>query len=123
MIRRPPRSTLFPYTTLFRSDHVQLQLVELTGAEQRLGGSGTQHQHVGVAGSGAGLRGAVPDVGDETDAARRSLLRNGVGQHEDRDAAVVVAVPVVGVLVGAASGDDRAGRLRLRGDLTVGSRV
>src|SRR3712207_7945478 len=31
MIRRPPRSTLFPYTTLFRSDvHVtQLQLDEL----------------------------------------------------------------------------------------------
>src|SRR2546429_6594666 len=24
MIRRPPRSTLFPYTTLFRSDYVQL---------------------------------------------------------------------------------------------------
>src|SRR3712207_9148795 len=24
MIRRPPRSTLFPYTTLFRSDHVHL---------------------------------------------------------------------------------------------------
>src|SRR5256886_6545229 len=23
MIRRPPRSTLFPYTTLFRSDYVQ----------------------------------------------------------------------------------------------------
>src|SRR5258707_12708280 len=23
MIRRPPRSTLFPYTTLFRSDHRQ----------------------------------------------------------------------------------------------------
>src|SRR5260221_5483902 len=23
MIRRPPRSTLFPYTTLFRSDHVE----------------------------------------------------------------------------------------------------
>src|SRR5256885_9918998 len=27
MIRRPPRSTLFPYTTLFRSDEVALQLV------------------------------------------------------------------------------------------------
>src|SRR3712207_7255914 len=25
MIRRPPRSTLFPYTTLFRSDQVRLQ--------------------------------------------------------------------------------------------------
>src|SRR5260370_36199379 len=26
MIRRPPRSTLFPYTTLFRSDHSALLL-------------------------------------------------------------------------------------------------
>src|SRR5690554_7684455 len=25
MIRRPPRSTLFPYTTLFRSHHMMLQ--------------------------------------------------------------------------------------------------
>src|SRR5258705_10073966 len=24
MIRRPPRSTLFPYTTLFRSDHADI---------------------------------------------------------------------------------------------------
>src|SRR2546425_8817874 len=29
MIRRPPRSTLFPYTTLFRS------LIEITEADQR----------------------------------------------------------------------------------------
>src|SRR3712207_7779394 len=27
MIRRPPRSTLFPYTTLFRSRHLDLQAV------------------------------------------------------------------------------------------------
>src|SRR3712207_7846061 len=26
MIRRPPRSTLFPYTTLFRSHHLDLDL-------------------------------------------------------------------------------------------------
>src|SRR3712207_7841193 len=26
MIRRPPRSTLFPYTTLFRSDHAEAGL-------------------------------------------------------------------------------------------------
>src|SRR3712207_8287416 len=26
MIRRPPRSTLFPYTTLFRSDHIKAQV-------------------------------------------------------------------------------------------------
>src|SRR3712207_8933711 len=28
MIRRPPRSTLFPYTTLFRSDHTMLESLE-----------------------------------------------------------------------------------------------
>src|SRR5437667_11441095 len=27
MIRRPPRSTLFPYTTLFRSGHLHVDLV------------------------------------------------------------------------------------------------
>src|SRR5258707_7824138 len=27
MIRRPPRSTLFPYTTLFRSDHLLAAVV------------------------------------------------------------------------------------------------
>src|SRR2546426_4298259 len=27
MIRRPPRSTLFPYTTLFRSDHARRRVV------------------------------------------------------------------------------------------------
>src|SRR5258708_17789606 len=31
MIRRPPRSTLFPYTTLFRSDAELLQLRLLKG--------------------------------------------------------------------------------------------
>src|SRR2546430_11280973 len=30
MIRRPPRSTLFPYTTLFRSGSVQRQLARAT---------------------------------------------------------------------------------------------
>src|SRR5438034_7382580 len=31
MIRRPPRSTLFPYTTLFRSLHVQIYPVRVQG--------------------------------------------------------------------------------------------
>src|SRR5256885_12136776 len=29
MIRRPPRSTLFPYTTLFRSSHARKQVAAL----------------------------------------------------------------------------------------------
>src|SRR3712207_7866486 len=34
MIRRPPRSTLFPYTTLFRSPH-QLDAVSQPGADDQ----------------------------------------------------------------------------------------
>src|SRR3712207_8522808 len=39
MIRRPPRSTLFPYTTLFRSPCPRLRLLrrEDAGAEQVIG--------------------------------------------------------------------------------------
>src|SRR5256885_4104162 len=38
MIRRPPRSTLFPYTTLFRSETIQSQLSDrLEAVQQRLG--------------------------------------------------------------------------------------
>src|SRR3712207_7192118 len=36
MIRRPPRSTLFPYTTLFRSDRLLHGVVGDAGALQRL---------------------------------------------------------------------------------------
>src|SRR3712207_8356412 len=37
MIRRPPRSTLFPYTTLFRSDAVKEFQVIATGATAEFG--------------------------------------------------------------------------------------
>src|SRR3712207_8263738 len=36
MIRRPPRSTLFPYTTLFRSAYLERELDALATAERRL---------------------------------------------------------------------------------------
>src|SRR5256885_9636899 len=39
MIRRPPRSTLFPYTTLFRSEHAEMSKAGqsiLRGARQAL---------------------------------------------------------------------------------------
>src|SRR2546426_8350316 len=36
MIRRPPRSTLFPYTTLFRSRVVTLRVVEVRTSTERL---------------------------------------------------------------------------------------
>src|SRR3712207_8419054 len=37
MIRRPPRSTLFPYTTLFRSLGEGARLVDRVGAAERRG--------------------------------------------------------------------------------------
>src|SRR2546430_9799172 len=48
MIRRPPRSTLFPYTTLFRSPSALR-----VPATQRPSGDGTTSPHVAPAPSGA----------------------------------------------------------------------
>src|SRR3712207_8973222 len=71
MIRRPPRSTLFPYTTLFRSDYVCFTGStatgrrvaaaagrRLVGASLELGGKNTLY----VA-DDADLRRAVPGAG------------------------------------------------------------
>src|SRR3712207_9053196 len=56
MIRRPPRSTLFPYTTLFRSEGVQLlrrprepEVVAAVVGDQQVAGAGDERQPVGVA--------------------------------------------------------------------------
>src|SRR3712207_8465037 len=40
MIRRPPRSTLFPYTTLFRSSSETARMRALTGSETVAGMAG-----------------------------------------------------------------------------------
>src|SRR3712207_9206615 len=51
MIRRPPRSTLFPYTTLFRSSEVT-RVAKEVGTEGKLGG---QARVEGVSGVWRGL--------------------------------------------------------------------
>src|SRR6266540_4723078 len=43
MIRRPPRSTLFPYTTLFRSPHLHFRA--RVAGPVRVGGVGAEHEH------------------------------------------------------------------------------
>src|SRR2546427_8771606 len=49
MIRRPPRSTLFPYTTLFRSDLVAgLQGERFERQQQRVGTAGAADPMPGV---------------------------------------------------------------------------
>src|SRR5256885_3182093 len=49
MIRRPPRSTLFPYTTLFRSSmhHRQATTAVVTGKPIELGGSRGRREATG----------------------------------------------------------------------------
>src|SRR3712207_7163787 len=68
MIRRPPRSTLFPYTTLFRS-------LTLASTEERL----TVEQRAGVeprAGTGAHVRLAPADSPAAPELDRKSTRLN-----------------------------------------------
>src|SRR2546426_2294635 len=67
MIRRPPRSTLFPYTTLFRSLHVRRQTgrpggMVVAAVGRRAGGqAGTgEGRHGARRGEPEGSRGHVP---------------------------------------------------------------
>src|SRR2546429_6427588 len=71
MIRRPPRSTLFPYTTLFRSAGLHLAL--------RAPGCGRQHQHSGrlarpAAGGCEGPMAPDPDRSEEHTSELQSRL-------------------------------------------------
>src|SRR5258706_12805344 len=82
MIRRPPRSTLFPYTTLFRS---RREVVEREGtaleALRLVARQRTARARVGVAGE---LVGAQAVEGHDHDVARRedgTRLRAGAEQR------------------------------------------
>src|SRR2546422_8484159 len=44
MIRRPPRSTLFPYTTLFRSLRPELRIPRVSHCAVRLAETGTRSE-------------------------------------------------------------------------------
>src|SRR2546428_6136356 len=87
MIRRPPRSTLFPYTTLFRSSagHGQGGLgnrLEVVAAFQAGGdlAAGQRHEHVGHVRKPRGRDVAEPQIvalgGVETSRDRKSTRLN-----------------------------------------------
>src|SRR3712207_7315032 len=79
MIRRPPRSTLFPYTTLFRSDR---ECVALLGGEGRVP---LDAGRSGVAAAGGNQRGAEHE-GDRTaaDNVHGGAPRRADGDYQDR---------------------------------------
>src|SRR3712207_8005128 len=70
MIRRPPRSTLFPYTTLFRSGHVRLGGVAkgLAGELKERTGIDTRHVVLGHL-----QRGGTPTANDRILSTRYGL--------------------------------------------------
>src|SRR2546429_1426093 len=74
MIRRPPRSTLFPYTTLFRSVHEPHRDVRLRGAEAAVPaapGLGGGARRLGADRAGLRLRrGRPPDAGRDRKSTR-----------------------------------------------------
>src|SRR2546422_6557179 len=75
MIRRPPRSTLFPYTTLFRS----LGRVGVHGGQRRALARAGRHGRAARLGDGRRALVARP-----LDHGRRRGLRGGVGGGGDR---------------------------------------
>src|SRR2546422_4799449 len=71
MIRRPPRSTLFPYTTLFRSRGNELGGGEFGGVADQGVGAGAEPRH--------------DDAAEEAAFARDAVERRGGAEvHDDR---------------------------------------
>src|SRR3712207_8126596 len=82
MIRRPPRSTLFPYTTLFRSEGAECRIVVAALAGAALDGRARQQRAFGDADVGGG------DIGVEAGGHHRRMLadrhRHGVDRKSTR---------------------------------------
>src|SRR3712207_6298550 len=76
MIRRPPRSTLFPYTTLFRSKG-------RPGARHRRGPRGRDERGQQPPGYREGLRGGLPVAEGEVLDERRGEERLGLDLRTD----------------------------------------
>src|SRR5690242_20959540 len=75
MIRRPPRSTIFPYTTLFRSRvHGGARLSERAAADPRRRGGRPADRGAAAGGEGRRSLGAAPSAGGRRD--RKSTRLN-----------------------------------------------
>src|SRR5256886_15973998 len=107
MIRRPPRSTLFPYTTLFRSRHHR------AAAGERVGKRGERELDTGPEHDLA----AAPREVDHRDAARRQQLDDevAIGDGIERVRAGYAEPEVVGqpgAIDGKATSGERTGAER-----------
>src|SRR6266516_5621522 len=116
MIRRPPRSTLFPYTTLFRSTAARARAAQRLDVHTALGGQSPCLRRR----SGEPRRGPV-------DGGRLPLARD-VGEHVgllDLDAGRLDRGEIDAVLLGDLAGEGRGPdrRRRRRDDVDAGGRL
>src|SRR5256885_11463762 len=114
MIRRPPRSTLFPYTTLFRSYDTQVQLDASSVGPQVTWGT--------TPGMVADITGRVPDPAQlateqERDAAARALEYMGL-----RPGTPLEGIPIDRVFLGSCT-NARIEDLRAAANVVRGRRV
>ena len=111
----------FPAGAQENRNQVDLPLVELARLQQCLRGTCAVHHDGAIAGCDAGLGGAFDDVGDELRSTGWLVaVVDLMGQHEDRDSAVVVALPAFGKLECPSSGDDCTCRHELAEHLAIG---
>src|SRR5256885_14530053 len=96
MIRRPPRSTLFPYTTLFRS---LLRLEEGLGLFQRDSLAAARHQRHAAAARQIACAGLV--------AQQRQVLRRGADEAQARIGTGLGKARVLAEKIGRASCRER----------------
>src|SRR4051812_5705141 len=102
MIRRPPRSTLFPYTTLFRSliAEIQASTQAAVDAVETMGGHIVEIDGVAT---------SVAAAMEEQDAATREITRS---ISESTSAAKEVSAKIGDVSRDAASVNERAAEVR-----------
>src|SRR3712207_7828349 len=84
MIRRPPRSTLFPYTTLFRSGADAERPKAVSKGSRHLGVPVRVADHERAAAKEQGREGLPGGERESTHEPRRALGRPRVLDHEDR---------------------------------------
>src|SRR2546425_12981283 len=91
MIRRPPRSTLFPYTTLFRSlDAVPHKPGVADGGELRAGADLRRSRHRRDRRHGAAPGRARPLLGETVLVARALLITNPAAARTDARAVAAI---------------------------------
>src|SRR5256885_5997220 len=84
MIRRPPRSTLFPYTTLFRSvRHAAARPGEPAARDQEDAGSTEQGEEQGQGEGDAGVEAEEATAGRQQAATAAEEVREGAGRSEE----------------------------------------